>query len=277
MVRESSNTALLAAAARAAHPLVDAEPHVFTDPLAAALLGEQAEELLAYHRLHGDHPVLRGARAQVVVRARHAEARLAESGLRQYILLGAGLDSFAYRNNAGVRVFEVDHAASIESKRARLTAAAIAVPDSVRHVTVDFDADPLAEKLAAAGFDLAEPAFVSWLGVTMYLGEESLRRTLAALAGFAPGTQLVADYFVPPSRLDENAAAVARFSAEHGEPWLSCPTPAEMSALLTAHGFTPRTDLSLREAVDPALWQRTDGFRPNDNARLVHAARAQSV
>jgi O-methyltransferase involved in polyketide biosynthesis len=119
---EPSRTALTAAAARAAHLIVDDEPVIFADTLAQALLGERAEELISYHRAHGTHPVLAGARAQVICRSRYAEDRLAEAigrGTRQYVLLGAGLDSFAYRSPLArqVRVFEVDHPATQEYKR----------------------------------------------------------------------------------------------------------------------------------------------------------------
>ena len=119
---QPSLTALTAAAARAAHLIVDNEPVIFADTLAQAMLGERAEELLSYHRVHGTHPVLAGARAQVLCRSRYAEDRLADAigrGIGQYVLLGAGLDSFAYRSPlAGrVRVFEVDHPATQEYKR----------------------------------------------------------------------------------------------------------------------------------------------------------------
>ena len=119
---QPSLTALTAAAARAAHLIVDGEPVIFADTLAEAMLGERAEEFIAYHRAHGTHPVLAGARTQVTCRSRYAEDSLArgiEGGIGQYVLLGAGLDSFAYRSPlAGqVRVFEVDHPATQEHKR----------------------------------------------------------------------------------------------------------------------------------------------------------------
>ena len=115
-----SFTALTAAAARAAHLIVDQEPWIFADGLAAQLLGEQAEELISYHKLHGTHPVLAGARVQVTCRSRYTEdalSRAVSRGVGQYVILGAGLDSFAYRAGlAGrVRVFEVDHPATQDS------------------------------------------------------------------------------------------------------------------------------------------------------------------
>ena len=107
-----SRTALTAAAARAAHLLVDREPLIFVDSLAQALLGARADELIAYHQRFGSHPVLAGARGEALCRSRFTERLLAESALPQYLILGAGLDTYAYRNDSGAAVFEVDHPAS---------------------------------------------------------------------------------------------------------------------------------------------------------------------
>src|SRR5262249_34075672 len=160
------------AAARAAHLIVDAPPAIFADPLAAPLLGGDAEQLLSYHRRHGSHLVLAGARAQVLCRGRYVEDRLAEAidrGTDRYVILGAGLDTFAHRSPLAdrVRVFEVDHPASQDDKRVR--AAAAGLIGSVSYVDVDFEAEDLLARLVAGGFDRWRPAVVSWLGVCMYL------------------------------------------------------------------------------------------------------------
>ena len=278
-VGQPSFSALAAAAARAAHLLVDGPPAIFADTLAAALLGDRADELIAYHRLHGAHPVLAGARVQVTCRSRYAEdalARAAGTGVTQYVILGAGLDSFAYRGGpAGrVRVFEVDQPASQRVKRAALAAAGIEVPDSVRFVPADLAVDPLARCLAAAGFDAAAPAVVSWLGVTMYLTSEAVAQTLAAVAGLAPGTELIADYLLPPDARDEAGALygtlVAQASAERGEPWLSCFTPDQMADLAARAGFGTVRAVSQRDAIPAGLWQRADSLRPTALAVLLH-------
>src|SRR4051794_24645362 len=117
-----SRTALTAAAARAAHLIVDSPPLIFADTVAYELLGEQAEEFIGYHRTRGEHPILSAVRATATVRSRYTEDRLAEAvarGVTQYVILGAGLDSYAYRSDpAGpVRVFEVDHPATQRWKR----------------------------------------------------------------------------------------------------------------------------------------------------------------
>ncbi len=277
---QPSFSALTAAAARAAHLLVDGPPAIFADTLAAALLGDRAEELIAYHRLHGTHPVLAGARVQVACRSRYAEdalARAVGAGVTQYVILGAGLDSFAYRGGllAGrVRVFEVDHPASQQVKRAAVAAAGIEVPGTVRHVPADLARDPLSERLAAAGFDAAAPAVVAWLGVTMYLTPDAVAGTLAAVAGFAPGTELIADYLLPPDARDEAGALygtlVAQASADQGEPWRSCFTPGQMAELARRAGFGAARAVSQRDTIPAELWQRADALRPARLAVLFH-------
>jgi len=221
-----SQTALTAAAARAAHLIVDGLPVIFADGLAAALLGERAEEFISYHLAHGTHPVLSCARAQVLCRSRAAEDQLAtciRHGMTQYVILGAGLDSFAYRTGpAGpgvpgrVRVFEVDHPGTQQWKRGRLAAAAIAEPDHVRFVAMDFERDSLASRLRQAGCDPARPAVVSWLGVTMYLTQTAISRTLAEIGGFAPGTQLITDYLLPAVLRDETGNTYVGLVAPNG-------------------------------------------------------------
>jgi methyltransferase (TIGR00027 family) len=277
---QPSRSALTAAAARAAHLIVDDQPTIFADTLAAALLGERAEELIAYHERHGTHPVLVGARVQVTCRGRYAQdalARAVRAGVTQYVLLGAGLDSFAYRDGplAGrVRVFEVDHPASQEFKRAALAAARVEVPDSVRYVPADLARDPLIQCLAAAGFDAAAPAVIAWLGVTMYLTAQAVAETLAAVAGLAPGTELIADYLLPEDARDEAGALygalVAQASAEQGEPWRSYFTPDQMADLAGRAGFGAVRAVSQRDTIPAALWQRADSLCPARLAVLFH-------
>jgi methyltransferase (TIGR00027 family) len=208
---QPSFTALTAAAARAAHLTVDAEPWIFADTLATAILGDRAEELISYHTLHGTHPVLSGARAQATCRSRYTEDALARAvarGVAQYVILGAGLDTFAYRagRDAGVRVFEVDHPATQDWKRRALAAAAVPEPEHVSFVSADLAAGSLAGRLAPAGFDAAAPALVSWLGVTMYLTRDAIAATLGAIAGFAPGTEVIAEYMLAVELRDVGGA-----------------------------------------------------------------------
>lgn len=274
-----SQTALTAAAARAAHLIVDDEPRIFADTLAYTLLGDEAENLIGYHRLHGDHPILAEARSMATARSRYTEDRLAEArvrGVTQYVILGAGLDSFAYRAGPGdLRVFEVDHPATQEWKRERLKEAGIAVPGTVTYVPVDFETVVLSDALTEAGFDPSRPAFVSWLGVTMYLTREAIAGTLAELGRFAPGTEIVTDSMLPAGLRDAAgqayAEAVSAMAAERGEPWLSLFAPEELSALLEEHGFGLVGHARPYDAIDAGLWKRTDAIRPSGLSVLTHA------
>ena len=278
---QPSFTALTAAAARAAHLVVDQEPWIFADGLAAQLLGEQAEELISYHKLHGTHPVLAGARVQVTCRSRYTEdalSRAVSRGVGQYVILGAGLDSFAYRAGlAGrVRVFEVDHPATQDWKRRALAAAQVPVPEAVTFVAVDLATDSLAGPLLAAGFDTAAPALVSWLGVTMYLTPDAVADIMTAVGRLAPGTELVADYMLPAGLRDEAGAVygelVAQAAAERGEPWLSCFAPGEMTDMACQAGFREVRNVRQRDAIPAGLWQRPDSLRPAALAVLCHGA-----
>lgn len=277
---QPSQTALMAAAARAAHLIVDDEPVIFADTLAYTILGDQAEDFVGYHRAKGDHPILSGARAAATVRSRYTEDRLAEAisrGTGQYLILGAGLDSFAYRSSLArrVRVFEVDHPATQRWKRRLLDEADIAVPETVTFVPVDFEAESLSEALLREGFDPGRPAFVSWLGVTMYLTREAIGETLGVVGGFAAGTEIVTDYMLSPDLRDAAAQqyveGVAPASAEYGEPWVSVFHPEEITSLLEQHGFGLVEHAHQRDAIDAALWRRTDTVRPANLAALAHA------
>ena len=223
--------------------------YIFEDRAALPLLGVDADELLDYHRIHGNHPVLAGARAQVVVRSSFAEQHLAAAarrGVDQYIILGAGLDSFAHRQgSADITVFEVDHPGTQEWKRARAAAAGLTEQRPVSYVPVDFEAGHcLLERLQANGFDATKPAFLSWLGVTVYLGRPAIEATLETIGEFAPGTELIVDFMLPAECRDEAgefyASQVAPTAAAGGEPWLSFFTPAEIGELLPRSAFRSR-------------------------------------
>ena len=278
----ASSTALTAAAARAAHRLVDAEPLIFDDPLAHTLLGDRADGLLEFHRAHGNHPILACARTLVTTRSRFTESRLAAAvgrGTRQYVILGAGLDSFAYRADPSaaptLAIFEVDHPDTQAWKLRRLDDASIPAPGTLSFVGVDFEQDVLADHLAAAGFDATVPAYVSWLGVSMYLTEDAIRETLAVVATFAPGTELVLDHMLPPDLCDEAgrmyAEAVGANSADQGEPWLSVLSPAEVARMCEQSGLVAVEQVSTRDSVDPALWERTDALAPIRLSALTRA------
>jgi methyltransferase (TIGR00027 family) len=202
------------------------------------MLGVRAIELLGFHRQHGTHPVLAGARAQVACRSRYTEDRLAEAigrGTAQYVILGAGLDTFASRSALApqVHVFEVDHPLTQACKRRVQPPSA-----GLTFVPVDFGRDSLRDALSRAGFDFATPAFVAWLGVIMYLNQSAIDQTLAVAGSLAPGSEIVADYMLPGGWRDAAgeyyATQVGPAAAERGEPWVSLFSPVEVSRIAHA-------------------------------------------
>jgi methyltransferase (TIGR00027 family) len=221
----ASRTALSAAGQRAAHQTLEGGL-VFTDPLAVRILGPDAKEAIEVAKAR---PERRALRFFIAMRSRFAEdsaRRAIEAGVRQILVLGAGLDTFAYRleSREGLRVFELDHPSTQSDKRARLSAAGVAEPAHVAYVGHDFERGDMTEALVAGGLDVARRTFVLWLGVTPYLTEEAVFATLGALAQFAGGAEVVFDYANPPDAIEGESVrkfhhAMADRVAESGEPF----------------------------------------------------------
>ena len=275
-----SRSALMAAVARAAHLEVDQSPFLFEDVLARRLLGTEADDLLSYHHTNGSHPVLMGTRLVVTARARYAEDRLADAvagGIGQYVILGAGLDSFAYRSPlaAGLVVYEIDEPDTSSWKRTVLDAVGISVPAGVRFVPTDLGTVSLIDRLVEAGFDRARPTFLSWLGVTMYLERSAIERTLRAAARLAPGSELVFDHLLPPPQRDaagaEYASLAEPVNTANGEPWITSLGLAEVRMSLAQTGLEAAAQPLLREWVAESYWQRSDAIRPSRLWAAAHA------
>lgn len=278
---QPSTTAFLTAAARAAHLIVDDEPRILVDDVAIGLLGDRAEEFLVYQRDHGSLPVMRYARADVVCRTRWVEDVLAEAvrdGVEQYVLLAAGLDSFAHRNPlaARVRTFEVDHPATQGWKTRRLREAGIAALGELVHVPADLEHDDPLERLAGVGLDVSRPAVVSWMGCTLYLTVDAIAATLASLARLAPGSQVLFDCLDPAaSRHDPSerrrTEGLSSAMASFGEPWRSMLGREDVDALLAKAGLDRVAYAATRDGVPAALWERADGLAPSPTAWLARA------
>ncbi|WP_405163866.1 class I SAM-dependent methyltransferase [Nocardia sp. NBC_01499] len=260
-----SRTALVTAYARAYHQIVD-QPRILTDPLAARLLGVTVDELTESGRPAADSSdsgvgILRlgvGDRPRrlfFAARARFAEDRVAEAaaaGVRQVVILGAGLDTFAYRNpHPGLRVFEVDHPATQAWKHQRLAASGINLPEQLTFVPVDFETDTLATRLAAAGFSRTDPAVFVWLGVVFYLTPDAARTTLEYIARQSEPVEVIFDYLQPGDTDEERAQmqARAKLGTAVGEPWFSYFTPDDIAAQLRALGFTDVEDHSAADLI----------------------------
>jgi methyltransferase (TIGR00027 family) len=245
---EPSWTALAAARHRAAHQLME-YGRIFADPLAVRILGEDADTIV---REAEENPAARRMRIFIAVRSRFAEDALAaavERGVRQLVILGAGLDTYAWRGamRQRVRIFEVDHPATQAWKRRRLAEAAIALPACLTFAPIDFERETLSAGLDDAGFDPAQPTFCMWLGVVPYLTEEAVWSTLRFIASLPNGAHVVFDYSDPPDSLtpemramhDKRAARVA----ELGEPWVGYFESDQLGAGLKGLGFSSIEDL----------------------------------
>ncbi|MGC2331083.1 MAG: SAM-dependent methyltransferase, partial [Candidatus Acidiferrales bacterium] len=200
-------------------------------------------------------------------------------GTAQYVVLGAGLDTFAYRNphaEAALRVFEVDYPTTQEWKRRQLAATEIAIPPSVTFAPVDFERQTLAEGLRDAGFDREKPAFFSWLGVSMYLTDGAIAATLGFVASLPPGGGIVFDYAVPRESLGilERMAldALSRRVESAGEPFVTFFEPEALAERLVRIGFRSLEDLGAEEINARYFKGRSDGLRVMGNVgRLLSA------
>jgi methyltransferase (TIGR00027 family) len=261
-----SRTAQRVAIRRAAHQLLD-QPRVLDDPLALRIIGaEAADELRSNPKEH--HAFARAFRAFMAARSRYAEDELAgaaANGVKQYVVLGAGLDTFAYRNvHPGLRVFEVDHPATQAWKREQLRAAAIAIPPSLTFVPIDFEGQTLADGLAQSGFDAGAAVFFSWLGVVPYLTREACMATLSFVARLPAGSGVVFDFAVDPALLNagqrQALGALAERVAGYGEPLQLFFDPEKLREELKSIGFH-RTELLQGPQINSRYFKdREDGL-----------------
>lgn len=249
--RTPSRTAAGVAWLRAAHQVVDGLPRILDDPIAPLLLGDAGRRAIDERRSELFQPAVLALRAHVLLRSRFAEDQLriaVARGVDQYVILGAGLDTFGYRQPhwaAGIGIFEVDQPASQQVKRERVVRAGIPVPANVSYLDIDFEAVDLLTGLVNGGVDPARPVFVSWLGVSMYLTREAVTAVFAAVAAFPAGSELVFTFAQP--RPDRHSVAdrpspahrpsIADRAASVGEPWLSYFEPDELRTLLNLAGF----------------------------------------
>jgi methyltransferase (TIGR00027 family) len=267
---------------RAAHQVLDDDPKVLDDPLALSILSDESRAALTVEPPLMPAMAARFMRAFMVARSRFAEDELARAvgrGATQYVVLGAGLDTFAYRNpypGSTLLVFEVDFPATQAWKRERLEAAGISVPASLTFAPVDFEKQTLAEGLAEAGFDTSEITFFSWLGVVMYLTREAAESTLKFVAATPRGGGVVFDYAVPRESLNflQRIAfdRLTRRVEAAGEPFRLFFDPAKLAEQLRAMGFTALEDLGVDEINARYFANRKDNLRTGGGlGRLISA------
>jgi methyltransferase (TIGR00027 family) len=273
------NTAVRTALWRALHVEIDALPHVFDDIIGLKLAAPDE----GWRERPDMSAFTRPFRASIVARARFVEdlvALQAARGVAQYVILGAGLDTFAQRKPelaACMSVFEIDHPETQAWKRQRFIELGFGLPDFLHFVPVDFEAgEAWWECLNAAGFDAGKPAVVASTGVSMYLTNDAIMTTLRQVAALAPGSTLVMSFMLPIELNDpeirisvERAAAGAKAS---GTPWLSFFTPAEMLALARDAGFSKVEHVSAVALAERYFANRSDGLRPPANSEELLVA-----
>jgi methyltransferase (TIGR00027 family) len=263
---------------RAAHQLLDGEPKILDDAPIVRLLGPERATRLKEHPDEVQTASARRLRAHVLLRSRFAEDRLAaavERGVRQYVLLGAGLDTFALRQPAWAQrltIVEIDQPATQAAKRARFEELGIAVPRNVVFAPVDFETTTLREALPAAGVDMSAPVFFSWLGVTMYLTDDAVDQVLRTIAQLPPGTEVVLTFATPPDPQEEPArVAFAQRAAEVGEPWITFFTPEALEHRLRSSGFSAVTFLTPAVARERYFRDRHDGLEAPRRVSIASA------
>jgi methyltransferase (TIGR00027 family) len=277
-LNEPSRTALMIARQRAAHQVLD-HGSILNDPFAMSILGEDETDVVQAATMH---PVASIGRLFTAARSRIAEDALSaavERGVRQIVILGAGLDTFALRNPHGdLVIYEVDHPATQAGKRQRLADAEIALPAWLIFVPVDFEKDSvedgLGEKLAATGFQQGAPAFFTWLGVVPYLTEEAIGRTLDYISSIQ-SSEVVFDYMEPPEGFSEELRQIEKARAEQlekmGERSATRFEPASIAAVLRAHGFCGIEDTGYQE-IAARFGSSVNGLAPGHaGLHVVHA------
>ena len=262
---------------RAAHQLLD-NPLVFSDPFAVRIIGARAEANLPEQPKNF---VAARFRAFIIARSRFAEDELAAAvsrGVKQYVVLGAGLDTFAYRNPfPELHVFEVDHPATQAWKLKRLAQAGIAVPSSMTFAPVDFERETFDDGLRKAGFNERAPTFFSWLGVTMYLDPEVVLATLRAIHEMNASNAVTFDYAVPRETLGFvgrlTLDAMSRKVAKAGEPFRGFFAPAALIASLRTMGYADIEDIGSPELDARYFSGRADSLHAKGQLGRLMSAR----
>ncbi len=265
---------------RALHVEIDPPPHVLDDRIGLRLLAPDSN-----WRARGDmDPIFtRPFRASIVARARFIEDLLLQEmaqGLDQYVILGAGLDSFAQRRPelaSRIKVFEIDRPGAQAWKRRRLLELGLGAPDWLRFVPHDFESGgSWREGLSAAGFDNGKPAVIACTGVSMYLTRDANDALLRDIAALAPGSVLAMTFLLPLAMADpeirpslEMAEKGARAS---GTPFLSFYTPPQMIMAARAAGFHEARHVSAADLADRYFSGRPDGLRPRANSEELLTA-----
>lgn len=284
MSASPSRIALANAYLRAAHQLLEPRPRLLEDPLAVPLLGPAAPEQIQHAASRYRSAEALALRSHVMLRTRYAEDRLAaavDRGVQQYLLLGAGLETFAYRQPAwasGLAIVEVDTSVMQQVKRSMLSSIGKHEPSNLRPVQIDVARESLLEGLQQQGVPRDVPTLVSWLGLSMYLPEARVDDLLRTVADFPAGSELVMTFAWPLGAEDANgggapASTPAARSARAGEPWITFFMPPALEQKLTAFGFTQIQFLTPAEASRQYFDGRTGELPAPRTSTIVSAIR----
>ena len=276
----ASRTALGAARLRYVHQILDNEPKILDDPIIGKIIGEdiliKIEETKFIYRTHQSMSL----RSSIILRSRYAEDRLHEAyknDIRQYMILGAGLDTFPYRQPQWakeLKIFEVDHPSTQEEKKYRLRKANIEIPPNLVFVPIDFESANLDEELERHGFRKDIPSFSSWLGVTVYLLENTIDNMLKFIVSFAPKSELVFSF---AQKMDNPTQDIKPINSKYstadsaayvGEPWITFFTLQELERKLTKIGFRSFEFLD-EESRRKYYKERNDGLEPPKKISVV--------
>jgi methyltransferase (TIGR00027 family) len=293
MESQASLTAIGAAKMRAAHLLLDEDPKIFRDDFALRFSGSDSEASLREDTStmlaevadkvgpEVAQRIFQATRALMISRSRYTEdalSRAIEAGIARYVILGAGLDSFAWRQPqmaTAVDVFEIDHPASQQWKLRRLQDLGIDQPRNLTFLPIDFENQTLLNGLRDGGYPMEKPAFLSWLGVTQYLTREAVLSTFRQVATLASGTEISFTFVLPQTLLagdDQRFLAMAAAAAAaRGEPWLTFFDPAELTLQLQELGFARVEHFSSGDANIRYFADRSDGLRVPDGEHVMLA------
>ncbi len=272
------NTAVRTALWRALHVQLDAAPHIIEDEIGLKLVAPD-EDWQQRPDMHPDFT--KRLRASMVARARFIEDMVQEQyklGIRQYVILGAGLDTFAQRQPgiaSQLQVFEIDQPGTQMWKQQRLKDLGFGLPEWLHFVSVNFEVSSWWEQLINAGFDTGKPAVVACTGVTLYLTREAVLDTLRQIATLAPGSKLAMTFYLPADLMEEEDKPLQQISEKGaraaGTPFISFFSPEEMLALAQEAGFKEAEIVSSRNIAGRYFTGRTDGFSPASGEEFLVA------
>lgn len=258
-----SRTALRTAYLRAAHQLLDAQPLILDDPIVVLLIGSDGVQLIHETAEHYYTPARQALRAHVVLRSRFTEDRLEAAVhryVKQYIILGAGFDTFIFRQPEWahvLKIFEVDQPGTQALKRTLMSAVGLSMPENADFVAIDFEKESLGDVLSRSNVSMEEPTFFSWLGVMMYLKEEAIDEVIRTVASFPAGSEIVLTFQPPP---ENSPSPFEQRVAILDEPWLTYFEPEALEAKLRDAGFTNVEFLTPAEAKAMYFRQRLDNI-----------------